>query len=88
MTVLSRVEDVPRVRSVPHPYEQVAEHYRSLIRAGKLKPGERFPSIATVARDWGVVNATAQRVVNLLKQEGWVRAEHGRGTYVADAPPP
>lgn len=79
---------MPRVREVPYPYQQIAEHYRKQVRDLKLKPGERFPSIADIARDWDVATATAQRVINLLRKEGWVVTEHGRATFVAANPPP
>lgn len=88
MLARSRVQTVPTVRKVPHPYAQIAEHYRRRIRAQDPGPGEKFHSIAEIADAWGISLATAQRAVNLLKETGWVRAEHGRGTYVADHPPP
>lgn len=88
MTGLSRVQTVPRVRKVPHPYEQIAEHYRRQIRAHVYAAGARFPSIADIAEEWDISLATAQRAVNALREGLWVRTEHGRATFVVDDPPP
>lgn len=87
MPVLSRVEGVPRVRRPPPPYLQIARHYQGEIRKLRLKPGEKFPSVAAIADGWKVATSTAQRVIEHLRAEGWVRTEHGRATYVADDPP-
>src|SRR5215203_2270828 len=35
----------------------------------------------------GVARGTIRQAVNLLRSEGLVRTEHGRGTYVRDRPP-
>ena len=88
MLVLTRVEGVPRVRRVLPPYLQIAHHYQGDIRKLRRKPGDRFPSVAAIAGDWDVSLSTAQRVIEHLRAEGWVRTEHGRATYVADQPPP
>ncbi len=88
MQATDRVQTVPRARPVVHPYAQIAAHFRARIRAGKLKPGDPLPSIAAIALEWGMSAPTAQRAVNVLKQEGLVRAEHGRGTFVVSVLPP
>lgn len=79
---------VPRAQPVVHPYAQIAAHFRALIEAQKLAPGASFPSIAKIAKDWNVSRPTAQRAIALLRREGLLRSEHGRGTFVVDALPP
>lgn len=88
MPVLSRVEGVPRVRRVLPPYLQIAHAFIDDMRKLRRKPGDRFPSVAEIAASWDVATSTAQRVIEYLRAEGWVRTEHGRATYVADQPPP
>lgn len=87
MQTADRVLSVPRARPVVHPYAQIAAHFQGEIRALRLVAGGPFPSISKIAEDWGVSAPTAQRAVNLLREGGWVRTEHGIGTFVADHPP-
>lgn len=78
---------MPEVRPWTYPYAQIAEHYRGEIRDGRLKPGDRLPTVAKIAKDWGVAIVTVQRALGLLREEGWINIFHGRGSYVADEPP-
>lgn len=79
---------VPRTQPVIHPYAQIAAHYRTLLTAHQLAPGDPFPSIGDIAKEWGVSKPTAQRAVALLRQEGRVRTEPGRGAFVTEPGPP
>lgn len=74
---------VPRVQPPMHPYAQIAAHYRRQISRGQLQPGDDFPAISEVAAKWEVSHATAQRAVAVLRDEGLLLAQRGRGTVVA-----
>jgi hypothetical protein len=68
-------------------HEQVAEHYRRKIRRGELAPGQRLPSIRTIAeKEWSVSTRTAWLAVNLLRSEGWIEHAQGRQPVVVGVP--
>jgi GntR family transcriptional regulator len=68
-------------RSVPA-YEQIADHYRTLIRSNQLAPGEKLPSISEIATEWGVARATAAQAINRLQVEHAVHTST-QGTFVS-----
>lgn len=70
------------------PYARIAAHYTELITSGRLQPGELLPSIKTLAQEWGVSTATAEKALRQLRTEGLVRGIHGIGTEVVDRPTP
>jgi GntR family transcriptional regulator len=64
---------------------QLAWRLRALIAAGRLAPGERLPSVRTLA-DWAGVNVnTVRGVYARLEGEGLVATRHGAGSFVAEA---
>jgi DNA-binding GntR family transcriptional regulator len=65
---------------------QVADALRSEIASGALGPGDKLPSIRTLAERFGVAPMTAQSAIDMLRSEGLIYASPGRGTFVrADA---
>lgn len=68
------------------PYQQVVEHYRAAIRTGQLAAGDELPSTRRLAAEWGVATSTAQRVLELLRTEGWIESRPGRPPVVATRP--
>jgi DNA-binding GntR family transcriptional regulator len=57
------------------------------IRSGDLRPGDALPSINRLAQEEGVAKTTAQKALQVLKDEGLVRGIHGWGTIVVDQDP-
>ncbi|HUW81486.1 MAG TPA: GntR family transcriptional regulator [Phycisphaerae bacterium] len=49
-----------------------------------LQPGSRVPGVTALAERFGVARATAERVLNELARQGYVRQVPGSGTFVAD----
>jgi GntR family transcriptional regulator len=68
-------------------FKQIADHLRTSILGGQLAPGSRLPSEQELIGRYGVARGTIRQAVNLLRGEGLVRTEHGRGTFVRDRPP-
>ena len=66
------------------PFRQIAADLRDGIHAGRFKPGEYVPSVRALVRDYGVAIATAQRALTLLRSEGYIEAEPGRGNTVTN----
>ena len=65
------------------PYVQVADGLRSAIRSGDLAPGVRLASGRELASQWGVALMTLQKAIDLLRDEGLVYSQQGRGVFVA-----
>lgn len=75
-------------RSVPVPfYYQIREQLRELISAGELTPGDALPGEVEFAADLGVSRMTVRQALTQLANEGLLRREPGRGTFVAEAKP-
>jgi GntR family transcriptional regulator len=71
----------------PRPeYLQVADALREAIRAGQWPPGSVMPSEPELAVRYGVTRATVNRALSVLRTEGLVRPERGRGTTVNELP--
>ena len=63
-------------------YKQIADLLRAAIRGGELGPGERLPSEQELIDAHGVARGTIRQAINLLKSEGLIEVEHGRGSFV------
>ncbi|WP_439594354.1 GntR family transcriptional regulator [Falsiroseomonas sp.] len=69
-------------------YHRIAAVLRGEIAGGRLPPGARLPSIASLAASYAVAPVTVRQALGLLAEEGLLRARQGSGTYVTEAPPP
>ncbi|HWH00071.1 MAG TPA: GntR family transcriptional regulator, partial [Pilimelia sp.] len=70
----------PGAAEVPH--RQIAAQLRAQIRRGDWGPGERLPSIPSLAQMYGVAKQTVQRTIDQLRVEGLLITKPGSGTYV------
>jgi len=70
-----------------HLYRQLAVRLGRNIRDGKLKPGQRLPSMDDLAESCGVTKITVRRALLELKSEGLIYTKPAQGTYVADMLP-
>ena len=64
---------------------QLASALRERIRTRRLSAGDRLPSVRDLATEAGVNVNTVRAVYGKLENEGLIRSEHGRGTFVAGA---
>lgn len=71
---------MPRAERGTPPYVQIQEHFREAIRSGAISEGERLPSIAALAEEWGVAAATAAKAISGLQVEGYVYSST-QGTF-------
>lgn len=63
------------------PWRQIADIYRAKIASGELAPGDRLPSITSLAQEYEVAKTTAQKVIEALRDEGLV-VTSPMGTFV------
>jgi GntR family transcriptional regulator len=68
-------------------YQQIADRLRSAIRSGELGARARLPSERELTEAYGVTRMTVRQALEVLKTEGLVTAEHGRGVFVRPHPP-
>lgn len=69
------------------PSVQIAEDLRAQIAAGTLQPGNRLPAGRELAEQYGVALMTVQRATTMLKGDGLLVAQQGRGTFVTSGDP-
>jgi GntR family transcriptional regulator len=67
-------------------YRQVAAEIRNAIKRGEYPPGSALPSQPELARQYGLNQTSINRAIALLRSEGIVRVEHGRGAFVQEIP--
>lgn len=65
-------------------YKALAQAIREGIVSGQLAPASKLPPVRDLAFRVGVTPGTAARAYSLLTEEGLLRAEVGRGTFVAE----
>jgi DNA-binding transcriptional MocR family regulator len=66
--------------------QQLVDELRRRVQAGALGPGERLPPVRGFATSLNVTPETVANAYKRLVDEGYLRGEVGRGTFVA-APP-
>ncbi|WP_405767087.1 GntR family transcriptional regulator [Actinacidiphila glaucinigra] len=57
------------------------------IAAGALKAGQRLDANAKLAVRYGVATMTVRHALDVLREEGLIVSQQGRGTFVASDPP-
>jgi GntR family transcriptional regulator len=67
-------------------YRQIADQLRTAIREGRYAEGDLLPSETALAETYGVSRMTARQAIDVLKVEGLVESEHGRGVFVRRRP--
>src|SRR5256885_13702079 len=67
---------------------QLTEQLKHVIESGGVPADQTLPSIRELAGFLGINPNTVARVIEDLKQSGYVEARRGRGVFVAPAVPP
>jgi GntR family transcriptional regulator len=68
------------------PYHDIVDDLRASILDGRLHAGERLPSENELATRFGTSRPTVRRAFALLKAEGLISTEQGRGAFVRPQP--
>jgi GntR family transcriptional regulator len=72
---------VNRSSSIP-PWEQLAAILRGRIESGELQPGDRIPSVITLAQEYELAAGTVRKSLAQLQREGLLESRVGWGTFV------
>ncbi|WP_321290784.1 PLP-dependent aminotransferase family protein [Alcaligenes phenolicus] len=64
-------------------YQQLYERFRDAIAAGQLRPGDRVPSIRSLASELNVAKGTVEQAYQILLGEGYFLARGPAGTVVS-----
>lgn len=68
-------------------YQKIVAAIRQDVFTGRLRPGERLPTVRQSATAWGCTIGTVQRAYAELSRQGLVVSRSGQGTHVVDHPP-
>ncbi len=72
-------------RNSPVPfYFQLKRQLSEQIASGGWSPGDRLPSEPAICGHFGVSRTTVRQALAALENEGLIRKEKGRGTFVAE----
>ncbi len=63
-------------------YVQLADLFRQRIAKGYWSSGERLPSLLALVDEFDVARVTVRQAIDVLRREGLVSPEQGRGTFV------
>jgi GntR family transcriptional regulator len=69
-------------------YVQIMDQVRHQIASGDIHPGDQLPTVRQLAADLRVNFNTIARAYRLLDEAGIISTQHGRGTYILEAPSP
>jgi GntR family transcriptional regulator len=65
-------------------YIQAADDIRAAIARGDWQPGEALPSEPELAAKFGISRTSIRNAIKLLIDQGLVRVEQGKGTFVRE----
>lgn len=63
-------------------YQQIRNQVVLAIASGRLKPGDKLPTIRALAEEAGINMMTASKAYQLLKQEGYITTDRRSGATV------
>jgi len=73
---------------IPTPkYLRVLNALRARIEDGTYAPGAGLPSESQLCTEFDVSRPTVLRALGILKQDGWIESQQGKGSFVRGRPP-
>jgi GntR family transcriptional regulator len=70
----------------PPKYAQVIAELQRRIEAGEYPPGSLIPSEHQLSAEFGTARPTVVRALRVLRQEGWIETQQGKGSFVRGRP--
>ena len=65
-------------------YLVLMEQLKEDMLAGRIRPGDKLPSENALADIYNISRHTVRKALGILENEGYIAAEHGRGTFCCD----
>ena len=65
-------------------YLQLIDMLKLQIVSGRLKPGDKLPSVRDLAMEYGVNPNTMQKALSELERDGYLESRRTSGRFVAD----
>jgi GntR family transcriptional regulator len=73
---------------IPTPkYLRVLNALRGRIEDGTYAPGAGLPSESQLCSEFDVSRPTVLKALGILKQDGWIESQQGKGSFVRGRPP-
>lgn len=69
-------------------YMRIVDDIREQIRTGALRPGDRLPTFAELQRHYGAGSTAVRNAMLLLRAEGLIEGQQGKGVWVTKPPDP
>ena len=82
MSEFAKVYDRSRVSL----YIQVASVMRRRIETKQWLPGQKISTLVELEREFEVARVTIRQAIDILREEGLLHSQQGRGTFVAEKP--
>jgi DNA-binding GntR family transcriptional regulator len=70
----------------PPKYAQVISELQRRIESGEYSPGSLLPSEHQLSAEFGTARPTVVRALRVLRQEGWIDTQQGKGSFVRGRP--
>jgi DNA-binding GntR family transcriptional regulator len=70
----------------PPKYAQVIGEIQRRIESGEYQPGSLLPSEHQLSAEFGTARPTVVRALRVLRQEGWIDTQQGKGSFVRGRP--
>jgi GntR family transcriptional regulator len=70
----------------PPKYAQVIVELQRRIEKGKYPPGSLLPSENKLSAEFSIARPTVVRALRILRQEGWIETQQGKGSFVRGRP--
>lgn len=70
----------------PPKYAQVIAAIQQRIEGGEYPPGSLLPSEHQLSDEFGIARPTVVRALRVLRQEGWIDTQQGKGSFVRGRP--
>jgi len=70
----------------PPKYVRLVQTLQSRIEDGTYPPGSLLPSEHQLVHAFGMSRPTVVRALQILRQDGWIESQQGRGTFVRGRP--
>jgi DNA-binding GntR family transcriptional regulator len=71
---------------IPPKYAQVIAAVQRRIESGEYPPGSLLPSEHQLSDEFGIARPTVVRALRVLRQEGWIETQQGKGSFVRGRP--